>query len=89
MRPILTRFADKNVYVPNKFFFGPSQEDEGRKKTPLAIQGSNLTSSTYHESHNTGENRPIFDKKHSKPMKKSPKLTKINLKSIKNRTYFR
>ena len=76
MRPILTRFTDKNVYVLNKFSFGPSQEDEGRKKTPLAIQGSKLTSFTYHESHNTGENRPIFDKKRSKTTKTNQFLSK-------------
>jgi len=29
--------------VPNKFSFGPSQENEGRKKTLPAIQGSFLT----------------------------------------------
>ena len=40
--------GDKNVYVPNKFSFGPSKEDEGRTKTLLAIEGGCLTSIMQH-----------------------------------------
>jgi len=64
---------NKNVYVLNKFSFGPSQENEGRKKTLPGIYGICLTGITQYR-----RKSPDFRQKHTKTTKTNRIFPKIS-----------